>query len=125
MPTWLRSGTRSRSAPRPSVRGLSCSGKSSNNRSSDIVSLCFALNASESQHSCSGKCPLLKDSHALRSAAKPRVSKDEGGHAEFLAILRDAMLRMAPQDEVGVWLRSPQDEGGVCCARASGCGWCC
>jgi hypothetical protein len=32
----------------------------------------------------------------LRSAAKPRVSKDEGGHAEFLAILRDAMLRMAP-----------------------------
>ena len=30
----------------------------------------------------------------LRSAAKLRVSKDEGGH-----ILRDAVLRAAPRDE--------------------------
>src|SRR5258706_11479895 len=38
----------------------------------------------------------------LRSDPKDRVSKDEGGYSEFAAILRDAMLRMAPQDEGGV-----------------------
>jgi hypothetical protein len=46
-----------------------CSGKSSNNCSSAIASPCFALNASESQHSGRGKCSLPKDSHALRSRA--------------------------------------------------------
>jgi hypothetical protein len=32
-------------------------------------------------------------------SGKPEIG---GGHAESAAILRDAMLRMAPQDEVGV-----------------------
>jgi hypothetical protein len=31
-----------------------------------------------------------------------RVSKDEGVHAVRVVILRDASLRSAPQDEVGV-----------------------
>jgi hypothetical protein len=34
--------------------------------------------------------------------AEAGVSKDEGGHSVFVAILRDAILRIAPQDEVGV-----------------------
>jgi hypothetical protein len=51
--------------------------------------------------------------HAEERGCKPRVSKHEGGHAEFAAILRDAMLRMAPQDEVGVWCGPSHDEIGV------------
>jgi hypothetical protein len=34
--------------------------------------------------------------------AEAGVSKDEGVRTEHAAILRDAMLRMAPQDEGGV-----------------------